>query len=55
MMTSELDWAFGQYAFEDLSRQQWGQIVAEIIRLRLLVDRLERDLNGYDAGEVDKW
>ena len=54
-MSERLDWAFSQYAFEDLSRQQWGQIVAEIIRLRLVVDRLECDLNGYDAGEVDKW
>ena len=55
MMNERLDWAFSQYAFEDLSRDQWGQIVAEVVRLRMQIDKLERDLNGYDAGEVDKW
>ena len=54
-MSNNLDWAFAEYALEDLTRQQWGQIVAEVIRLRMEVDRLERDLNGYDAKEVAKW
>ena len=54
-LSNNLDWAFAEYALEDLTRQQWGQIVAEVIRLRIEVDRLERDLNGDDDKEVAKW
>ncbi len=54
-MSNNLDWAFAEYALEDLTRQQWGQIVAEVIRLRMEVDRLEQALNGYDAAEVARW